>query len=97
MSTDRRNSLDYAPPEPLPRIATVRRFAACCLSVLLGLLGMPFLIQGIIAAVHGFQEPHRFWRSDDSSAGMISLGIGAFCVIVAIRWGWHAFRQPTDR
>jgi hypothetical protein len=87
--------LDYMTPEaPSPR-ARARRTGAGCSSVILLLLGLPTFAHGVLALIHWAEEPNRFWRSDDSSGGMLALGFGALCLFMSMRWGWFALRGSS--
>jgi hypothetical protein len=91
--------IDYATPTASTSGSSAgngRRMVACALGVVLCLFGVPFLIGGIVALMHWYEEPQRFYRSDDSYSGMIGLALGWVCCGVGARWIWYAWRGERE-
>ncbi len=85
--------LDYATPEAPPSRFVWSKVAFGCLSVVLLLFGLPILILGLIVFVDGMQEPNRFGRSGREDECIGVLIVGSCCILIALRWGWYAFRR----
>ncbi|HEV7298827.1 MAG TPA: hypothetical protein VGN72_05630 [Tepidisphaeraceae bacterium] len=73
--------LDYRAPE-----AHAGASGAGCMSVIVGLFGLPFLIHGIVALAEVRKGIGRFFRSDESGIALFGLPIGLICSYAAIRW-----------
>jgi hypothetical protein len=70
---------------------SVRHFIAGFLGILLGLMGLPFLLAAIFAFIEATRGWNRFVRNYASDA-VVALVFGLVCIGVAVRWLRFAIR-----